>query len=79
MYHDNSWKILLAAVMLILFVGIGVAHVITPDIFIRKSGVRKGGEMLTKWNRDSFRLFGAIFAGGSAYVLYALLQNYFGK
>ena len=39
----------------------------------------QGGEVLEKWNRDSFRLVGAIFTGGAGYVLYALLQDYLGK
>ena len=65
--------------MLILFIGIGIAHVINPDWFIKRSGIGKGGEVLEKWNRDSFRLVGAIFTGGAGYVLYALLQDYLGK
>ena len=79
MYHDSAWRVLLVALMLIAFVGIGIAHVINPDIFLRNSGARKGGAMLTKWNRDSFRVIGAIFAGGAGYVLYAVLQEYLGK
>lgn len=51
---------LLIVLMLILFAGIGVAQVINPDRFIKHTGVRKGGEMLGKWNRDSFRVVGVI-------------------
>ena len=79
MYHDSAWEVLLGALMLIFFIGIGIAHLINPDWFIKRSGVRKGGEVLEKWNRDSFRLVGAIFTGGAGYVLYALLQDYLGK
>jgi hypothetical protein len=79
MYHDSGWKVLLGVLTLILFIGIGIAHVINPDWFIKRSGVPKGGTMLTKWNRDSFRLAGAILAGGAGYILYALLQDDLGK
>ncbi len=76
------WRLLgglLFVLVLIFFAGVGVAHVINPDWFIKRSGARKSGTMLTKWNRDSFRLVGAIFAGGAGYILFALLQDYLGK
>ena len=54
---------------------IGIAHVFYPDRFLRRSGVRKGGEMLTDLNRVGFCLVGLLFAGFSGYVLYRLLKD----
>ena len=63
----------------IFFAGAGIAHVVNPDWFIKRSSVRKGGEVLKKWNRDGFRLFGMVFAAFAAYLLYVILRDYFGK
>jgi hypothetical protein len=65
---------LLLVLLLIFFAGIGIAHVINPDWFIKRSGVRKGGEMLQKWNRDSFRLLGAVFTVFAIYLLYMMFR-----
>ena len=65
---------LLLVLVLIFFAGVGIAHVINPDWFIKRSGVRKGGEMLQKWNRDGFRLFGVVFTALVIYLLYALFR-----
>jgi hypothetical protein len=74
---NNLWKMGLGIVVAIFFFGIGVAHVINPDRFIERSAVRKGGELLTKWNRLQFRIVGVIFAGFAALILYVLLSDYF--
>lgn len=74
--HENSaWKLMLLVVVLIFFACVGIAHVINPDWFIRRSGVRKGGEMLTEWNRLGFQIAGALFAGFAVYGLYVLLRD----
>ena len=49
---------MLAAVVLVFFAAIGVAHVVYPDWFIKRSGVRKGGEMLTSGIGWVFRSLG---------------------
>lgn len=64
-----------AGSMLLAFVAIGVGMVVNPDPFIARSGVRKGGELLTAWNRLSFRIAGAIFVAAALYVLYHLLTD----
>ena len=51
MHQNILWKEVLGATFLILFAAVGVAHVINPDWFTKHSGIRKGGEMLTEWNR----------------------------
>jgi hypothetical protein len=71
------WQVLggiLFLLALIFFAGIGIAHVINPDWFIKRSGVRKGGEVLEKWNRDSFRLLGVVFTAFAIYLLYTLFR-----
>jgi hypothetical protein len=75
--QNSAWKLMLLVVVLVFFAAAGVAHVLTPDWFIRRSGVRKGGEMLTGLNRLQFQLFGATLAGGAVYLLYVLLRDYF--
>ena len=78
--HENSaWKDALLVVVLVFFAFIGVAHVINPDRFIERSGVGKGDEMLTGWNRYQFRAFGVVFAGVAVYMLYALLRDVLAK
>jgi len=73
------WQLLgglLFVLVLIFFVGVGIAHVINPDWFVKRSGVRKGGEMLEKWNRDSFRVVGAVFTAVAIYMLYELFRRH---
>jgi hypothetical protein len=70
------WQLLgglLFVLVLISFAGMGIAHVINPDWFIKRSGVRKGGEVLGKWNRDSFRVVGVVFTAVAIYIY----TNYF--
>jgi hypothetical protein len=75
----NPWKLMVAVAVLLLFAGVGIANVVNPDWFIEQSGARKGGEMLTGWNRFGFRYTGAAFAGGAMYMLYLLLRDYLAK
>ena len=72
--QNSVWKIGIAAVMLAVFAGIGVAHVINPDPFIGRSGVLKRGELLTRSNRFHFRIVGALFAALAIYLMYQLLR-----
>jgi len=76
---ESLWKISLGAIILIVFFCIGIAHVIDPDRFIRSSGVRKGGEMLTDLNRIGFRVAGLVFAAFAGCLLYILASDVFGK
>jgi hypothetical protein len=77
MNQNSPLKLTLAVVLLLVFAAIGIAHVVSPDWFIKRSGVRKGGEMLTEWNRLQFRIVGAIFAVAAGFVLYTLLSDSF--
>ena len=57
------------------FAGIGIAHIFKPDWFIKRSGVRRGGEMLSEYNRTGFQIAGAVFATIAIYMLYSLLRH----
>ena len=64
----------IVVLMLLAFAGIGVAHIFRSDYFIKRSGVRRGGELLTEWNRLGFQIAGAIFAGFAIYLLYVFFR-----
>ena len=66
---------MLGAGLLVLFAAIGVAHVVNPGWFVKRSGVRKGGEMPTELDRLEFQIVGAIFAGFAIYGLYILFRS----
>jgi H+/Cl- antiporter ClcA len=61
--------------MLLAFAGVGIAHIFRPDYFIKRSGVRRGDELLTEWNRLGFQIEGAIFAGFAIYLLYVFFRR----
>ena len=80
MYNgENIWRLLIAAVFLVFFFCLGVAHVIDPDRFIKRSAVRKGGEMLTDYNRSNFQIVGIIIAAFAGYLLYVVARDILGK
>jgi hypothetical protein len=70
---ENVWKLTLGVAIAAFFFCIGIAHVIFPDRFIKRSRVRKGGEMLTDFNRVGFQFAGIIFAAFGGFMLYVLL------
>ena len=55
--------------------GIGIGHIFKPDWFIKRSGARRGGEMLSEYNRAAFQIAGAVFAAIAIYVLYSLFRH----
>jgi hypothetical protein len=67
--------VLILLAILLAFVGIGVAHIFKPDWFVKRSGVRRGGEMLSEYNRAGFQIAGAIFAAIAIYMLYSLFRH----
>ena len=66
---------LVVVVALLGFLGIGLGHVLKPDWFMKRSGIRRGGEMLTEYNRVGFQIVGLIFAALAAYLLYSFLRH----
>jgi hypothetical protein len=65
----------LLVLVLLVFARVGVAHIINPDWFVNRSGVRKGGRLLTDWNRFGFQIAGGVFAAFAIYGLYVLLPQ----
>ena len=61
--------------VLLVFVGIGVTYVFKPDWFLKRSSVRRGGEMLSEYNRAGFQIAGAIFASVGIYMLYSFFRH----
>jgi hypothetical protein len=79
LHGESVWKLTIGTLALVFFFGVGVAHVIAPDYFIKRSGVRKGGELLTEFNRIGFQIVGilvALFAGG---IFYEVAKDLFRK
>jgi hypothetical protein len=76
---ESTWKLMFGLAIAGCFLCIGIAHVIFPDRFIKRSGVRKGGEMLTDFNRMGFQLVGIVFAAFGGFMLYVLLGDLFAK
>jgi hypothetical protein len=61
--------------VLIAFAGIGIAHIFRPDWFMKRSGIRRGGGILTEYNRAGFQIAGAVFAAVAIYMLYSLFRH----
>jgi hypothetical protein len=76
---ENIWKLTLGFAIAAFFFCIGIAHVIFPDRFIKRSSVRKGGGMLTDFNRAGFQIAGIIIAAFGGCMLYALVEAIFAK
>ncbi len=76
---NSIWKLLIAVLALVFFFCVGIAHVFYPDRFLKRSGLHKGGEMLTEFNRIGFQIAGIIFAAFAACLLYVLISDLFVK
>ena len=74
---ESVWKLSLGTVALIFFFGIGVGHILYPGYFLKRSAIRKGGEMLTNFNLGSLQIVAALVAGFAAYVLYEVAKDVF--
>jgi hypothetical protein len=70
--RSNALKLVLLTILLVFVACVGIAHVINPDWFMKRSGVPKGGEMLTEWNRLGFQIAGAAIVAFAVYVLYTI-------
>jgi hypothetical protein len=76
---ENGWKLTLGVAIAAFFFCIGIAHVIFPDRFLKRSSVRKGGEMLTDFNRTGFQIAGIVIATFGGFMLYVLVRAIFAK
>ena len=72
-------KLTLGVAIAALFFCLGIAHVIFPDRFIKRSSIRKGGEMLTDFNRIGFQIAGIVIAAFGGFMLYVLVGAIFAK
>jgi hypothetical protein len=66
-------ELLRAGPVVIILVGtaaLGIGHTVKPDWFIARSGLRRGGELLTSWNRLQVRVLGLVIVGFSLFVFY---------
>ena len=79
MHRNGSWNLALAVAVLVFFFGLGLGHLMWPDYFIKRSGRRKGGEMLTDLNRMGVQAVGAIASGATLYVVYSIMKDYFSR
>ncbi len=77
-HEESIWKLCLGVLVLLVFMGVGISHMLYPEYFMRK-GHRRRGEMLTDWNRTGFRFVGLVFTLFSGGVLYELLSDLFSK
>ncbi len=57
-HGESIWKLGLGVVVLLFFVGLGIGHILNPDYFIKRTAMRRGGAMLTEWNRTGVQLVG---------------------
>jgi hypothetical protein len=74
-HAESIPKLVVGVLVLMLLFGVGIAHLVSPDRFLKRSGLRKGGEMLTDFNRFGFRFVGLAMAAFSGFVLYELLRD----
>jgi hypothetical protein len=76
---ENVWKLTLGVAIAAFFFCIGIAHVVFPDRFLKRSSVRKGGEVLTDFNRTGFQIAGIVIAAFGGFMLYVLVRAIFAK
>ena len=70
----NSMRPALLVLVLIFFAEIGVAQFLKPGWFVKRSGIRKGGDMLSEYNRAGFQIAGGLFAAAAVYMPYSLFR-----
>ena len=74
---DNPWKLGFGFLVLLFFLGMGVAHVLRPDYFLERSAIRKGGEMVTDFNRMGIQLVGLLVALFALGIIYDVAKGLF--
>jgi hypothetical protein len=73
----SIWTLLLTFAIVLVFAAIGIGCIINPDWGIKHFGqsLRRGGELLTEWNRIGLQFVGLAFGGFAVYLLYVLLRG----
>ena len=67
------WRQFLAYTILVFFAGLGIAHALRPDRFMKPW--HRGGELLTESNRFQIRLVGVVLTAGALYILYSIARR----
>jgi hypothetical protein len=75
--EESSWKHVLGVAIVVFFFCVSIGHLIKPDYFLRRSGVRKGGEMLSDFKRMGFRFVGLIGAVFTGFLLFEFIEDSF--
>jgi hypothetical protein len=75
LHGDNPWKLGVGFLILAFFFVIGLAHVFCPGYFLERSGIRKGGEMLTEFNQDGVRIVGFVVALLALGIMFDIVQE----
>jgi hypothetical protein len=75
----SIWTLILTFAILAGFAVIGIGCVIKPDWGIKHfaQSWRRGGELLTEWNRLGIQFVGLAFGGFAAYLIYIVLRGCF--
>jgi len=73
----SLWTLILTLILLAGFAAVGIGCVINPVWGIRHFGqsLRKGGELLTEWNRLGILFVGLTFGGFAIYLIYIVLRG----
>ena len=74
-HGESVWKLCLGVLVLLFFMGIGIGHMLYPDYFMKRTALRRGGEMLTDWNRTGCQFVGLMVTVFSGWVLYQLAHD----
>lgn len=69
---ESVWRLSLGVASALFFLCMGIAHVAVPDYFLKRSAIRKGGELLTDLNRIGIQFVGIVVALLAAVMLYRL-------
>ena len=75
----SAWKLILLLTILVGFAVIGIGCVINPNWGIKHFGqsLRRGGDLLTEWNRLGIQFVGLTFSGSALYLMYVVLRECF--
>jgi hypothetical protein len=75
LHGENPWKLGLGFLVFGVVFRPGLAHVFRPGYFYRRSGIRKGGEMLTEFNLIGVQMVGLVVALFALGVMYDMVQG----
>ena len=78
-HGESIWKLWLGVLVLLFVAGVGGGHILYSDYFIKRTAMRRGGDMLTEWNRTGAQFVGLLVTLFSVGVLYELCKDIFAK